>query len=240
MFPSHDQQRQDDVILISPTGLSTTASLGTVEAFNTKGWGRDDFGNGAWGVEYSVALSGQQVDTTLGTAVHGIGVPLEMVPNPPSGDQLLKIMRGQVGEITIGIGAELTGVQSDFATPTLSYAGTLVGWGRDAWGDNSWGESPDQVIPAVGLAATTSVGAIAPADVVGVSGQESTTTLGTTTLQIDSTPDITGQAATANLGTLGLEFGPAAISGVSASFNVGTLGLEFGQQIVTGKQFVKL
>ena len=28
---------QDDVILISPTGLSTTASLGTVEAFNTKG-----------------------------------------------------------------------------------------------------------------------------------------------------------------------------------------------------------
>ena len=225
---------QDDVILISPTGLSTTASLGTVEAFNTKGWGRDDFGNGAWGVEYSVALSGQQADTTLGTAVHGIGVPLEMIPNPPTGDQLLKIMRGQVGEITIGIGQVLDGQQADFATPTLSYAGTLVGWGRDAWGDNSWGESPDQVIPAVGLAATASVGAIAPADVVGVSGQESTTTLGTTTLQIDSTPDITGQAATANLGTLGLEFGPAAISGVSASFNVGTLGLEFGPPSITG------
>ena len=97
--------------------------------------------------------------------------------------------------------------KSDFATPTLSYAGTLVGWGRDAWGDNSWGESPDQVLNVVGLAATASVGAIAPADVVGVSGQESTTTLGTTTLQIDSTPDITGQYTTANLGTLGLEFG---------------------------------
>ena len=88
---------QDDVILISPTGLSTTASLGTVEAFNTKGWGRDDFGNGAWGVEYSVALSGQQADTTLGTAVHGIGVPLDMVPNPPTGDQLLKFARTSVG-----------------------------------------------------------------------------------------------------------------------------------------------
>ena len=225
---------QDDVILISPTGLSTTASLGTVEAFNTKGWGRDDFGNGAWGVEYSVALSGQQADTTLGTAVHGIGVPLEMIPNPPTGDQLLKIMRGQVGEVSIGIGQVLDGQQADFATPTLSYAGTLVGWGRDAWGDNSWGESPNQVIPAVGLAATASVGAIAPADVIGVSGQESTTTLGTTTLQIDSTPDITGQAATTNLGTLGLEFGPAAISGVSASFNVGTLGLEFGPASITG------
>ena len=225
---------QDDVILITPTGFSTTASVGTVEAFNTKGWGRDDFGNGAWGVEYSVALSGQQADTTLGTVVQGIGVPLEMIPNPPTGDQLLKIMRGQVGEISIGIGAELTGVQSDFATPTLSYAGTLVGWGRDGWNDNSWGESPDQVIPAVGLAATASVGDITPADVVGVSGQESTTALGSATLQIDSTPDITGQAATSNLGTLGLEFGPAAISGVSASFNVGTLGLEFGPADITG------
>ena len=65
---------QDDVISVSLTGLSTTTSVGTVEAFNTKGWGRDDFGNGAWGVEYSVALSGQQADTTLGTAVHGIGL----------------------------------------------------------------------------------------------------------------------------------------------------------------------
>jgi hypothetical protein len=225
---------QDDVILISPTGLSTTASLGTVEAFNTKGWGRDDFGNGAWGVEYSVALSGQQADTTLGTAVHGIGVPLEMIPNPPTGDQLLKIMRGQVGEITIGIGQVLDGQQADFATPTLSYAGTLVGWGRDAWGDNSWGESPNQVITLVGRDATASVGSISPADAIGLSGQEATTNLGTTTLQIDSTPAITGQAATTDLGTLGLEFGPASISGVSSTFNVGTLGLEFGPAAITG------
>ena len=227
---------QDDVISVSLTGLSTTASVGTVEAFNTKGWGRDDFGNGAWGVEYSVALSGQQADTTSGTAVHGIGVPLNMVADPPTGDQLLKFARTSVGSVsvvTVEVAA-LTGVESTFATPTLSYAGTLVGWGRDGWNDNSWGESPDQVIPAVGIAATASVGAIVPADVVGVSGQESTTALGSTTLQIDSTPDITGQAATANLGTLGLEFGPAAISGVSASFNVGTLGLEFGPADITG------
>ena len=74
--------------------------------------------------EVSYELSGQQADTTLGTAVHGIGVPLEMIPNPPTGDQLLKIMRGQVGEVSIGIGQVLDGQQADFATPTLSYAGT--------------------------------------------------------------------------------------------------------------------
>ena len=227
---------QDDVISVSPTGLSTTASIGTVEAFNTKGWGRDDFGNGAWGVEYSVALSGQQADTTLGTAVHGIGVPLNMVADPPTGDQLLKFARTSVGSVsvvTVEVAA-LTGVESTFATPTLSYAGTLVGWGRDGWNDNSWGESPDQVISLVGREATSSVGAIAPADVVGLSGQEATTNVGSTTFTIDSTPSITGQEATGNLGTLGLEFGPASISGVSASFNVGTLGLEFGPATITG------
>ena len=35
--------------------------------------------------------------TTLGTATHGIGVPLEMVANPPTGDQLLKFARTSVG-----------------------------------------------------------------------------------------------------------------------------------------------
>ena len=56
--------------------------------------------------------------------------------------------------------------------------------------------------------------------------------------KLDSTPDITGQEATASPGTLGLEFGPAAISGVSAgTFNVGTLGLEFGPAEITGQCF---
>ena len=246
---------QDDVILISPTGLSTTASLGTVEAFNTKGWGRDDFGNGAWGVEYSVALSGQQADTTLGTAVHGIGVPLEMIPNPPTGDQLLKIMRGQVGEITIGIGQVLDGQQADFATPTLSYAGTLVGWGRDGWNDNSWGESPNEIVNVVGQSMEANISARnswgqntwSSNEVWGgtfdatveigqpLTGQELTTNLGSVTFTIDSTPAITGQEASFSLGTLGLEFGPAgAVSGVSSTTNVGTLGLEFGPAAITG------
>ena len=31
-------------------------------------------------------------------------------------------------------GVPVTGVEASFATPTLSYAGTLVGWGRDDGG----------------------------------------------------------------------------------------------------------
>ena len=186
--------------------------------------------------EVSYELSGQQASTTLGTVTHGIGVPLEMVADPPTGDQLLKFARTSVGSVSVALEEIVTptGLESTFATPTLSYAGTLVGWGRDEWGDLSWGESPNQVITLVGIDATASVGSISPADAVGVSGQEATTNVGSTTFTINSTPDITGQEATANLGTLGLEFGPAAISGVSASFNVGTLGLEFGPPSITG------
>ena len=225
---------QDNVIEVPLTAPAAAFALGTPQSFNLEGWGRQQWNNSGWGVEYSVQPTGLEATSSLGTAVHGIGVPLDMVPNPPTGDQLLKIMRGQVGEVSIGIGVDLTGVESEFATPTLSYVGTLVGWGRDAWGDHSWGESPDQVIGVVGQAATASVGAITPADVVGVSGQAATTNIGSTTFTIDSTPDITGQEASFSLGTLGLEFGPATISGVSASFNVGSLGLEFGPAEITG------
>ena len=176
--------------VISVTGFGLTASLGDSEEFNETGWGRLTWGTADWdeAADELITPSGLEATSSLGTVVHVIGVPIEMIPNPPTGDQLLKIMRGQVGEITIGISQVLDGQQAEFATPTLSYVGTLVGWGRDAWGDNSWGESPNQVLSVVGVDATTSVGSISPADAVGLSGQESTTTLGTTTLQIDSTP----------------------------------------------------
>jgi hypothetical protein len=222
---------QDDVIEVPLTAPEAASALGTPQSFNLEGWGRQQWNNSGWGVEYSVEPTGLEATSSLGTAVHGIGVPLDMVANPPTGDQLLKFARTSVGSVSVAIEEIVlpTGLESTFATPTLSYVGTLVGWGRDAWGDNSWGESPDQVIPAVGLAATASVGAIAPADVVGLSGQEATTNIGSVTFTIDSTPAITGQVATGNVGTLGLEFGPAgAVSGVAATSGLGTLGLEFG------------
>ena len=175
-------------------------------------------------------LSGQEATASPGSITMGVTYLLEMVgPNHS--------MTTSVGSPTIigEIGVPLTGVQSDFATPTLSYTGTLVGWGRDEWGDLSWGESPNQVINLVGVDATASVGSSYLLQMLyGLSGQEATTNVGSTTIQLDSTPAIAGQEATASPGTLGLEFGPAIISGVSATFNVGTLGLEFGPADITG------
>ena len=139
---------QDNVITVSLTAPESASALGTPQSFNLEGWGRQQWGNSGWGVEYSVKPTGISTTTSLGTAVQGIGVPLDMVANPPTGDELLKFARTSVGSVsvvTVEI-AVLTGVESTFATPTLSYVGTLTGWGRDEWGDNSWGESPDQVL----------------------------------------------------------------------------------------------
>ena len=48
-----------DSIDITLTGLSTTSSVGAVEAFNAAGWGRQEWGNSGWGVDYAVQLPGQ-------------------------------------------------------------------------------------------------------------------------------------------------------------------------------------
>ena len=222
---------QDDVILITPTGFSTTASVGTVEAFNTKGWGRDDFGNGAWGVEYSVELSGQSATSSVGSITTEVAYTVSIGSGPS--DQ----MRSNYGDVTVDTieVAELTGVQSEFATPTLSYVGTLVGWGRDGWGDNSWGESPDQVIPLVGQELTSSVGSPTLQFTYELSGQEATTSIGSPTVVLSPTISVGGVSATSSLGTLGLEFGPAgAVSGVSSTSAIGSVGLEFGPAEITG------
>ena len=217
--------------LVEISGLSATVSLGDPEEFNETGWGRLTWGTADWGegADELIQPDGLEATASPGSITTGITVFLEMVgPNHS--------MTTSVGSLDIDAEnvVPLTGVSSEFATPTMSYVGTLVGWGRDAWGDNSWGESPNQVIPLVGREITSNVGSISPADVVGISGQEATSDVGSVTFVISPTVAVDGLNATVSQGTLGLEFGPAAISGVSATTNVGTLGLEFGPAEITG------
>jgi hypothetical protein len=229
---------QDDVVTVSLIAPESASALGTPQSFNLEGWGRQQWSNSGWGVEYSVKPTGISATTSLGTAVHGIGVPLDMVPNPPTGDQLLKFARTSVGSLTVALEeiVSVTGLESTFATPTLSYVGTLTGWGRDEWGDNSWGESPNQVLNIVGVDATSSVGAISPADVVGLSGQEATTNVGSVSFVISPTVAVSGQSLSSSLGTLGFVFGVSTepVTGVAATSSIGTLGLEFGPSAITG------
>lgn len=51
------------------TGSSLTANTNDVATFSSNGWGRGEWGSFAWGVNYSVAPSGQELTSTIGDAV---------------------------------------------------------------------------------------------------------------------------------------------------------------------------
>ena len=142
-------------VTVTLTGVSATISLGDPEEFNETGWGRLAWNDADWGEgrDETVSLTGIEATASPGSITPAFTYLLEMIGANHS-------MTASVGSLDVDgeIGVPLTGVSATFATPTMSYVGTLVGWGRDAWGDNSWGESPNQVIPLVGREATASVG----------------------------------------------------------------------------------
>ena len=224
---------QSNILTVELTGVSATTSLGSSEEFNETGWGRLTWNTADWGegADETISVTGFGLTSSVGSINIEVKYLLEMIGSNHS-------LTSSVGSLQVDgeIGVPLTGVESTFATPTMSYVGTLVGWGRDEWGDNSWGESPNQVIPLVGQDTTASVGSISPADVVGVSGQESTTSVGSVTFVISPTVSISGQAATSDEGLLGLAFGISTepLTGVASTSAVGSVGLEFGPSAITG------
>jgi len=224
---------QDDVITVVVSGQAATSQLGETSSFNETGWGRLTWNTADWGegADETVSVTGLEATASPGSITTGIGILLEMIGSNHS-------MTTSVGSPQIDgeIGVPVTGVSSTFATPTISYAGTLVGWGRDGWNNNSWGESPNQVIPLVGREATTSIGTPTLEFAYELSSQVATTSVGSFSFVISPTISLTGQASTVSLDTLGLEFGKSTepITGIAATSAVGTLGLEFGSSQITG------
>jgi len=221
----------DPVIAVS--GFSLTASLGTTTESNQTGWGRLSWGTADWGEgrDETVSLTGIGLTSSLGDITTEVVYLLEMIGSNHS-------LTSSVGSPQIDgeIGVPLTGVSAEFATPTMSYVGTLVGWGRDSWGDNSWGASPNQVIPLVGQDLTTSVGAPTLEFAYELSSQVATTSVGSLSFVISPTISLTGQAATSDEGLLGLAFGVSTepVTGIALTSSLGTPGLEFGPSAITG------
>jgi len=221
----------DPVIAVSGFGL--TASLGTTTESNQTGWGRLSWGIADWGEgrDETVSLTGIGLTSSLGDITTEVVYLLEMIGSNHS-------LTSSVGSPQIDgeIGVPLTGVSAEFATPTMSYVGTLVGWGRDSWGDNSWGASPNQVIPLVGQDLTTSVGAPTLEFAYELSSQVATTSVGSLSFVISPTISLTGQAATSDEGLLGLAFGVSTepVTGIALTSSLGTPGLEFGPSAITG------
>ena len=230
---SEEPYGESDNPVVTLTGQSSTISLGTTTESNQTGWGRLSWGIADWGEgrDETVSLTGIELTSSLGDITTENIIFLEMLSSNAS-------MRSAIGSPQVDgeIGVPLTGVSAEFATPTMSYVGTLVGWGRDAWGDNSWGESPNQVISLVGQDATASVGAPILEFAYELSSQVATTSVGSLSFVISPTISLTGQAATSDEGLLGLAFGTSTepVTGIALTSSLGTPGLEFGPSAITG------
>jgi|10_taG_2_1085330.scaffolds.fasta_scaffold16364_3 hypothetical protein len=185
-------QNEVDVSLTAPSEL--TSSIGDVAAYPEQGWGSDTWGTEDWGESgLSFTISGVSATASVGDIV---------------ASSLQGWGRAEWGEEPWGDSnnptVSLTGLGATSSIGEVS-AFNEQGWGRDPWGYENWGESAMTVVVDVDSSgvATTGVGAISPSEMsIGLSGQ----------------------GTTSSVGTPGLEFGPAgALSGVSATVSVGSV-----------------
>ena len=231
---------QSETVTNSLTAPATlTSSIGSLTAFNEEGWGRQEWGNSGWGVEYSVALSGLSLTSSLGSpsAAQEIPVPL----TAPSS------LTSSVGSIVTGIGVPITAPSSlTTSVGAVSEDVYATGWGRDDWGHEPWGDTHEPVITLTGLGLTSSVGDLSAFNeqgwgrdpwgyenwgesamtvVVDVSSSGVATTGVGALSPTEMSIGLTGQSLTSSLGTPGLAFGVSTepISGVSVTASVGAI-----------------
>ena len=102
---------------------------------------------------------------------------------------------------------------SSVGAPTVE---VRPGWGTLDWGENGWGSVEEGIENLIGIQATSSVGAIIPADVVGISGVSATSSVGTgITFVISPTVIPDGQEATTSEGQLSINDGADHVQGLA-------------------------
>ena len=115
---------QSNTIVVELTGVAATTSLGNSEEFNETGWGRLAWNDADWGEgrDETISVSGFELTSSTGSINIEVAYLLEMIGSNHS-------LTSSIGSVVVDaeIGVPVTGVQSEFATPTMSYAGTLVG-----------------------------------------------------------------------------------------------------------------
>ena len=227
---------QDDVVVAALTGVSSTTSLGSVDAFPEQGWGSDTWGFENWGESsLDVSLGSAGVATT---AIGSVSVTAEINAGwnraawgedawGIAGTILLdgQSATANVGSLVVGDILGLTGVSSTTSVGSPTIIGDITESLTGESITSSVGSiSPADVMGLTGVSATASPGSISPADAIGVTGVSATTTLNSSGVNITSNPTIipTGLSATVSVGSIS----PAdvmGLTGVSATGNVGTL-----------------
>ena len=168
-------QSWGDTPIVSLTGLSATTSVGSVDVELRPGWGTLSWGQNGWGSIESAteSLTGFSLTSSLGTVVAEDVVGL-------SGFSLTSTLNS------------LSAVFTD-ATITLPGQSLISSFGLLSVDDHSVGLQ--------GQSATSSVGSLTPADVIGLTGLSADTDLGT--LAFSSNPIVNLSALTVLAAQLG-------------------------------------
>jgi|TARA_R100001460_G_scaffold92807_1_gene134720 hypothetical protein len=148
---------------------------------------------------------------------------------------------GTTNEITQGWGADSWGTGGSWGQATdelvpltglsaTSALGSITvvqrpGWGTLDWGENGWGTVESAVLNLTApTEMTSSVGAITPADVVGLTGQEATSSVGEFTFILSPTITPTGQVATVSEGQFNINNGADHTQGLTTLVGTTAVG----------------
>ena len=199
--------------------------MGGIFDIESNVWGGLSWGNGVWGdqghidvsvtgtsltstignetvvIDHQVTAGGQQLTSSIGSAVGGSSVAVSVTGNLGS---------TAVGQTLVGIGANTSGIQmsSSIGAATVDES-TLTGegWGRAAWGEFAWGVNYS----------------------VALTGQTLTSSIGNETAFTDVTVGVTGQSLTSTQGLISLvgDFGIVVFAAEDQlDFSIGSLSFD--------------
>jgi hypothetical protein len=153
-----------------PSGVTLATSLGTIQAYNEQGWGRDDWGTEVWGAEGIWAF----VDVTGNSLSVDSGIR-ETWGQDEWGASTTEWGGISITDVDISVNANVT---TEF-TP---------GWGAEvAWGAQSWGQA------TVDMSMSMSEGTVDPAPDTDITGVQLNTTVNAVSITADANETVTGQ-----------------------------------------------
>lgn len=225
----------DEVVLL--TGLSATSSVGSPISGAEQGWGRAEYGQEPWGESYSpvVPLTGLSLTSSLGDLAYAA-----------STSGWGRLTWGDNDWSEAGITETLTGLgtTSSLGSPTITTE-INTGWGQDGWGVENWGQSGQTVVIVSGVEATTASGEdvswgkqtwgsattgwggeyyLTPADVMGLTGLETTSSVGSPTVRSDLELTLSGLGTTSAIGSVTVNFNiEVDLTGLSTTSSVGAI-----------------
>jgi hypothetical protein len=218
------------------TGLDTvTASVGTVDAYNIEGWGRQQWNTFAWGITGSLLTTGEEATANVGSIAQVTGnasvIPTGIPITSSLGDESIEIsfeieltgfgVTANLGTADAGPDAMLEGIGGTASVGSVE-AYNLEGWGRYFWGQFEWGATGEwESVELTGIALSANVGTLAATGTasVDVTGEAMTAEEGT----VDPSPDaeVTGIGFDADLAVGTVVAGNADVTVVGEGFAAG-------------------